>query len=116
MPAVILDAVTESQFPQHLQIKQSPLRQALCLQQPSLLFELGEPLIELDADVLHRDLKAGSGSDVMSLGINSQPVDSGTHSPGDRINPRDIVDLVAEEFDTDRIIFISGPQLQHIAA
>ncbi len=52
----------------------------------------------------------------MRARINGQAVEFPAGAPGDRIDARDLVDLVAEELDADGVVLVGGPELQDVAA
>src|SRR5216683_4650116 len=75
MAAVILDAVAIAQLPHHLEIEQRPLRQPLRFEQSVLRTQLGQALVELLADVLHRFEEALSRRDVVRAWIDRDAVE-----------------------------------------
>src|SRR5207248_2663951 len=78
--------------------------------------QLGHALVELGADLLHGHEEALAGGDVVRAGIDGQAVELAGGAAGDRIDARDLVDLVAEELDADGVVLVGGPELEDVAA
>ena len=116
MAAVILDAVAVPELSDHLQVEHGPLREPLGLQKSILRAQLDHPLVQLDPDRLHGRHESLARSDVVRPRVDGKPVVLVVHPAGDRIDARDLVDLVAEELDPHGIVLVGWPDLQDVTA
>ena len=65
-------------------------------------------LVELTLDRLDSHLGAIARGDEVRLRVDGNLVESSNHLPGQRIEPRELADLVAEETDTQRMLFMEA--------
>lgn len=108
MAGVVLDARAEPDLPHHFDVVVGAHPQPLRLQQLALALKLGESLGEffLDGrDGMRHPLRTG---DVMGSGKDPQRVDLADNLAGQRVQIVQRLDLVAEELDANRQLFVGG--------
>ena len=116
MPRVVLDAAAVAQLPQHLQVEGGALAQARGLERPPLRLHLADPHLHLRLDVRHglaelvpRRHEVRGREDVELLALGQQ-------LPGQRVQLRDPLHLVAEELHPDDDLGAGRADLQGVAA
>ena len=115
--AVILDSRAASGGGDHFEVEIGPLFEPLRFEQPAFGFEFLQPLGEFVADRFGRLLQRRAGRDIVAVGIDAHIVEAGDLLAGQRIEFRDLLDLVAEEADAPRhILIVRGENLETVAA
>jgi hypothetical protein len=116
VPRVVLDAVAVANLADHLEVEHRPLVQALRLEQLPFALELRAALDELRLDRLDGFLQARARRDEVRLRIDGNPVVPLRRLAGERVERRELVDLVAEEADPQRVLLVGGIDLDDVAA
>src|SRR5690606_21904072 len=99
MPAVILDALAEADLVQHLQVESRALLDTLCFHQLVVFDEEIHPLAQLLLDGLDRAQRRLARRHVMTGWENAEIVDLVMNLSGQRVEQRDVFDLVVEQTD-----------------
>ena len=115
MARVVLDAGAVAQLAEHLEVEGGPLAEARGLERPALRLHLADPQLHLGLDVgdglaelvLGRHEVRGR-EDVELLALRQQ-------LPGERVELRDPLHLVAEELDPDDDLGAGRADLQGVA-
>ena len=114
---VVLDPRAEADLADHLQVEARALLQALGLEQLLLAAQPGQPLRELGLDRGERALDLLLGDDVVAAGPDRDRLERAGDRAGQRVDPRDALDLVAEELDAHRrVALVGGEDLDDVAA
>ena len=113
---VVLDARTEPDLPHHLDVVVGPHPQSLGLQQLALTFELGEAFFQLGLDRGDRVRHPLGAGHIVGRREDPQRVDLADDVAGQRMHVVQRLDLVAEELDADRQLFIGRDDLDGVAA
>ena len=116
VPRVVLDAVAVADLLHHREIEHRPLVQALGLEQPSLALEEGAPLDQFRLDRLDGDLGAVARRHEVALRVDRHLVVAAQRAAGQRVDGRELVDLVAEQLDADRALLVGRIDLDDVAA
>ena len=116
VPRVVLDAVAVADLTDHLEVEHRPLVQPLRLQQLAFLFEISAVLLELLLDRFHRQLGPIARRDEVRLRVDRHLVELADHLAGQRIEPRQLVDLVAEQADAERVLLVGRDDFDDVAA
>ena len=93
---VVLDAGAGAGGDHHLEIGHGALLDALGLEQAAGGVKLGEPLLQLELDLLRRLGERGLGDHVVAVGVELDLVQRVGALAGQRIELHDALDLVAE--------------------
>jgi len=101
---------------EHLEVEVRPLEQALGLEEPPGGLQLVRPDLQLGLDVLDRLVQLLARRDEVPGGVDVDAIALREHLAGERIELRDALDLVAEEFDAHREILVGGMHLERVAA
>ena len=88
--------------------------QALCLQELFFLLETSAAFFQLGLDGFYGAQELVSRLDIVRFGIDGEPVVLLEFAARKRIDLRDAVDFVAEEFDPDRVILVGRKDLHNI--
>ena len=102
---VILDALADAGRLQHFEIELRALLQPLRLDEPALVVELVEPLLQFGLDALDGLIQRRARCHVMRIRIDLDEFQVGILVPGQRIELDDGLDLVAEQADPPGAIF-----------
>ena len=112
---VVLDAAREAELLQHLHVVLRPLPDAVRLEHPVLGLELRHLLLELGADVVDRTVDRRLRRHVLGGGPDDEVVEPRVDLPGERVEVRDLLDVVAEERDPVRRLLVRGLDLHDVA-
>ena len=113
---VVLDARAEADLPHHFEVVAGAHAQALRLEEFALALEVGETRFELFLDARHRLLHALRSRDIVRRGEDAQRVDLPDHVAGQRMQVVERLDLVTEELDPHRQLFVRRDDLDGVAA
>ena len=114
---IVLDARAGARRHHHLDVEHGALLEALGLQQAARIVELGKPDAQVVLDAAHRLFQRGLGRDVMRVGIDLDLVELRRLLAGERIELRDLLDLVAEQRDAPgAVLEVGGEELDGVAA
>ena len=117
MARIVLDAGAEAHLGQQLEVVHRALFESLSLQQPILGAEELETLLQLGADVAHRDFHPVRGRHVMRRRVDRDALQLANHLAAQRIDFVQRLDLVAEELDSYRaLLFVGRKNLDRVAA
>src|SRR5437016_6175323 len=105
MARVVLDPVAIADLADHLEIEHRPLMQPLRFEQPALRLEDAAAPGELLLDRLDRAARALARRDEVRLRIHRDLVVLPEGLAGQRIERRELVDLVAEQLDPESLLF-----------
>src|SRR5262249_59293729 len=111
---VVLDPGAGAGLPEHLEVEHRTLAQSLGFQQPAVLLEPPDPLVELDLDVAQRQFELLARGDVVAGRKDLQLVPTTEDLAGHRVQLLDAADLVAEELDTVDLLFAGGGPVDHV--
>ena len=112
---VVLDARAVAHFQEHLHVIPRSRRQPLGFQQLALFLQLLEPLLQLVADRLDGPLDSLLGKDEVLGRVNVHLLVGLQHVPGERVDRRQPLDLVAEQLDPVSDLLVGRPELHHVA-
>ena len=115
-PRVVLDPVAEAELLEHLDVVLGALPDPVGLEQAALLLEQRDLLLELVADLVHRPIDRRLGRDVLGRRPDRQVVELREHLAGERVEVRDLLDLVAEHRDAVCRLARRGLHLDDVAA
>src|SRR5262245_36442231 len=101
MARVILDSAAKSPFLHHLKIELRTHLDPLRFQKLVLAFEPGDPLVQFNANSLHRTAHFLVGSDELFGGKERESIGRVDGRASERIESSDLVDLIPEEFDSN---------------
>ncbi len=104
--AVILDPRAAAGRRDHLQVEIGALLQPLVLQQFPFRLQLLQPLLQFEADRLHRLLHRRPGRDIVRIGEDADMLQACRLLAGQRVELDDLLDLVAEEGDPPGAVLI----------
>jgi hypothetical protein len=113
---VVLDAVAVADFANHLQVEHRPLVQPLRLEQTPVGFELAAPLGQFGLDRLDGAPGALARGHEMRLRVDRGLVVAAERLSGQRVERRQLVDLVAEQLDPQPLLFVGRKHLDDVAA
>ena len=114
---VVLDALAETDFGQHLHVVVGALHDALRLDQLIVCFKVGHPLLHLVADLDKRLLHLLPRHNVVGRRVDGFVGDNVLDLPCDDVDLGDSVDLVAEKLNPHGgVARIGGKNLHHVAA
>ena len=117
VPRVVFDAAAKSHLLHHFEIVFRALLDALRLDQLPARLELGDPLFHFLADRAERAPQLVGGRDELFRRVKRHDRKLLVRAPGERIEPRDAVDLVAEKLHPDRLLIdVRRMNLDDIAA
>ncbi len=116
VPRVVLDPVAIADLPDHLEVEHRSLVQPLRLEQLALGFELPAIPLELLLDRLAGQLRPVTRRHEMRFRIDGNLVEPLDHLAGERIEPRELVHLVAEQPDAQRVLLVRRHDLDDVAA
>ena len=98
-PRVVLDPAREAELPHHLEVVFGALPDAMRLEHAPFGLEPGDLLLELGANLVERALDRRLRRDVLGRGPDDEIVELRVDLAGQRVEVRDLLDLVAEERD-----------------
>src|SRR5262249_51606861 len=116
MTRVVLDAMAVADLANHLEVEHRALVKPLRFEKLSFLLQVTAVLFELRLDGLDRLLRPIARRDEVRLGIHGDLVEPPDHLAGERIEPRQLVDLVAEQPDAQRMLLIRRHDFDDVAA
>src|SRR5262245_28512907 len=116
MTRVVLDAVAVADLADHLQVEHRALMQPLRLEQTALGFEDAAPPRELLFDRLDRASGSIARRDEVRLRVDRDLVVLAQRLAGERIEGRELVDLVAEQFNAEALLFVRRTHFDDVAA
>jgi hypothetical protein len=96
---VVLDPAAEPELLHHLEVVLGALSDPVRLEHPPLVLELRDLLLELGAQLVDRALDARRRGDVLRRRPDDEVVEMRVDLAGERVEVRDLLDLVAEERD-----------------
>ena len=114
--AVVLDAGARPDLAHHLDVVRRAHPQPLGLEQLALALELLQPLLELGLDRADRPLHALGACDVVGRREDVHLLFLVHDLTGQRVQGVDPLDLVPEELDPDRELFVDRDDLDRVAA
>ena len=114
-PRVVLDPVAEAELAHHLQVVLGALADPVRLEHPALALEERHLLLELVLDLVLRALDRRLRGDVLRRGEDGDRVELREDLAGERIEVRDLLDLVAEHRDAVGGLGVRGLNLDHVA-
>ena len=112
---VVLDPVAEAELLHHLEVVLGALPDAMRLQHPALVLELRDLLLELRAQVVDGALDRRLGGDVLGRRPDDEVVEVRVDLPRERVEVRDLLDVVAEERDAVRGLDVRRLDLDDVA-
>ena len=112
---VVLDPVAEAELAHHLHVVLGALADPVRLEHLPLGLELRHLLLELGADPVHRRLDRGLRGDVLRGREDRQVVELRVDLARERVEMRDLLDLVAEQRDPVRGLRRGRLHLDHVA-
>ena len=115
MARVVLDARARTDFSEHLEVVGGAHAQPLRFEQLAVLFEPGETLDELSFDAFDRAAHVLARRHVVRRREQHETVDLFGDLTGERVDPRDALDFVAEQLDASRPFFVRGEHLDGVA-
>src|SRR5215211_4762875 len=113
-PRVVLDPVAEAELAHHLEVVLGALPQAMRLEHLPLAGQLLHPLLELVLDLLDRALDGRLRRHVLGGGPYRDVVQLRVHLARERVEVRDLLDLVTEERYAVRGLLVRGLELDDI--
>src|SRR5215208_4266567 len=117
VPRVILDASTEAKLGQHLEIEARALLDALRLEQLTLRLKGLDTLSQLGLDLFDRAQRGIARRDIVARWVDRIARHSLQHLPGQRIEQRELFDLVVEQIDAQRYLgVLRREHINHVAA
>ena len=96
---VVLDPVAEPELLHHLHVVFGPLANAVCLEELAVGLELVDLAVELATDAGHRGLDRRLRCDVLRGGEDRQILELRVDLARQRVEVRDLLDLVSEQRD-----------------
>src|SRR5277367_2992984 len=108
MARVVLDARTEAHLGQQLEVVERALLDPLRFEELVLGAKERQPIFELETDVVHRRLEPVRSRDVMRRRIDRDAAERPDDDAAQRIYFIEPFDLIAEELDSDRPVFLIG--------
>ena len=116
MPGIILDSGTEAGFFHHFHVKVGPLGDTLRLDQFVFALEIFHLFLHLFKNSIGGSSDLLLGNYVMGGGENSRMAFLALDLPGQHVDIRNALDLIAEELHPDGpVCGISGKDLQNVA-
>ena len=112
---VVLDPVAEAELLHHLEVVLGALADPVRLEHPPLGLELRDLLLELRAQVVDRALDRRARGDVLRRRPDDEVVEVRVHLARQRVEVRDLLDLVAEERDAIRRLDVRRLDLDEVA-
>ncbi len=100
----------------HLEVEHRPLMQPLRLEQLPFLLELTAPLLQLRLDGVDRPPCPVARRHEVRLRIDGNLVVPAQRLAGQRVEGRQLVDLVAEQLDAQALLFVRRIDLDDVAA
>ena len=113
---VVLDSRAEAHLAQHLHVVLGALTQAVALHQLALSVEQRAALFQFGTDLTQRALDDVGGRDVVRGRVDGRVLEIAEHLAGDRVEVRDLLDLVAEHRHPVGRLGVDRLNLEHIAA
>ncbi len=113
---VVLDPIAEADLAHHLEVVFGTHPQSLGLEQLVLAREHLKPVAELGLDLDDGPLHVLARSHVVGARVDGDVVELAEDLAGQRIEPDDAVDLVAEQLDADRVLLVGREDLDRVAA
>ena len=112
---VVLDAVAEAELLEHLEVVLRALPEPVGLEHLVLGLELAQPLLELVLDLVDCALDRRLRRDVLGRRPDGEIVELRVDLAAQRIEVRDLLDLVAEERHAVRRLLVRGLDLDNVA-
>ena len=100
----------------HLEVETGALVDALGLDEPAFVLELGFPVGELGDDGVDGAGLAVGRNDVVRLGVDGQARELLLDGAEERVDFGEAVDLIAEELDAEGVVVVGGVDLDDVAA
>src|SRR5262245_2657595 len=116
MTRVVLDTVAVADLPNHFQIEHRALVEPLRLEQLPFRFEQAAIPRELLLNRLHRLLGPIARGHEVRLRIDRNLVETTNDLAGQRVEPGELVYLVAKQSDAQRVLFVRRHDLDDVAA
>ena len=114
-PRVVLDPVAEAELAHHLQVVLGALADPVRLEHPALALEERHLLLELVLDLVLRALDRRLRGDVLRRREDGDRVELREDLAGERVEVRDLLDLVAEHRDPVGGLGVRRLDLDHVA-
>ena len=115
VPRVVLDAGAVPQYLEHFQVVHGALFDTLGFQQLAHALEILHPLVQFGLDIHDGPLHIARRGHVMLGRIHHRGVQLGQLVAGDRMHHLDAVQVVAPQFQSQRLLVVAGPDFQRIA-
>ena len=112
---VVLDPRARADLAHHLEVVRGAHPEALRLEQLAAVLQPLQPVDELDLDVLDRTSERILLGHVVRRREEDQRVVVLDELTGDRVHPRDALDLVAEELHADAALLVGREDLDGVA-
>ena len=112
---VVLDPVAEAELLHHLEVVLGALADPVRLEHPPLGLELRDLLLELRAEVVDRALDRRLRGHVLGRRPDDEVVELSVDLARERVEVRDLLDLVAEERDPVRGLDVRRLDLDEVA-
>ncbi len=116
MARVVLNPVAVADLADHFEVEHRPLVQPLRLEELPFRFELSAIPLQFLLDGLDGKLAAVARCHEVRLRIDGNLVEPTEHLARERVEPRELVDLIAEESNAQRVLFIRWHDLDNVAA
>ena len=113
---VVLNPMAVANLANHLEIEHRPLVQALRFQDLAVAFEVTAALLEFGLDRDDRLAQALAAGDEMRLGKHGRAIVATQRLAGERVERGELIDLVAEQANAQRELFVGGIHLDDVAA
>ena len=114
-PRVVLDPVAEAELAHHLHVVLGALPDPVRLEHPALALEERHLLLQLVPDLVLRALDRRLRGDVLRRREDGDRVELREHLAGERVEVRDLLDLVAEHRDPVGGLGVRRLDLDHVA-
>ncbi len=114
-PRVVLDPVAEAELLEHLEVVLGPLPDPVRLEHPPLLLERPHLRLELGPQLVDSALDRRLRGDVLGRRPDREVVELREHLAGQRVEVRDLLDLVAEQRDSVGSLGVRRLHLDHVA-
>ena len=117
MPRVVLDALAEAQFVEHLQVEPRALLDALCLDQLAFAVEKVDALAHLDFDGFDRPQGGAARRHIVAAGVDGEATEALLDGAGEWVEQRQRLDLVVEQGHPQGVLAVLRREdVDHLAA
>ena len=116
VPRVVFNPVAVANLPDHLEVEHRPLVQALRFQHLATALEVPAPFFEFGLDGDDRLLQTLPAGDEVRLGKHGRAFMTPQRLPRERVERGEFVDLIPEQSDPQRELFVRWIHLDDVAA